>query len=83
MEGAMDGRGLIYPDWQGPLEDAIVEPDLAKLPDRIHAVETVIFERLKQLDSTKDNAAERDAINTALNVLRVIKRERLDFPDWN
>jgi hypothetical protein len=83
MEGATDGRGLKYPAWQAPLEDTIVESDLKELPARIHAVETLIFERLKELDTSEDGAAEREAINTALNILRVIKRERLDFPDWN
>ncbi len=76
-------RGLKYPEWQVPLEDAIVESDLKKLPARIHAVETLISERLKQLDTSEDGGAEREAINTALNILRVIKRERLNFPDWN
>jgi hypothetical protein len=83
MEEAMNGRGLKFPEWQIPLEDAIVESDLKKLPARIHAVETLISERLTQLDSSKDGGAEREAIKTALNVLRAIKRERLNFPDWN
>jgi hypothetical protein len=73
---------LKYPEWQVPLDEAIVEPDVAKLRFKVHAAETVIFERLKQLESSKDGSAERQAITTGLNILRIVKRERLDFPDW-
>jgi hypothetical protein len=73
---------LKYPDWQIPLEAVVTEPDLKKLPAKVHAVETVISERLQQLDSSKNGVAEREAINTALSILRIVKRERLGFPDW-
>lgn len=79
----MDERSLRYPEWQIPLEDVIVESDVTKLPGRIQTVETLIFERLNQLNSSNDGVDEREAINSALNVLRVVKRERLAFPDWN
>jgi hypothetical protein len=78
----LDSRGVRYPEWQNPLEEAIVERDLAKLRAKVLRVETLIFERLKQLHSSKDGIAEREAINNALNVLRAVKRERLAFPDW-
>ncbi len=74
---------LKYPEWQIPLEEAIVEPDLAELRVKVHTVETLIFERLTQLEPTKDGIAEREAINTSLKILRVVKRERLGYPDWN
>jgi hypothetical protein len=80
--GTLDRRGLKYPEWQIPLEEAIVEPDLAKLRTKVHTVETLIFKRLKELESSKDGIAERDAINTGLNILRIVKHERLGFPDW-
>jgi Trp operon repressor len=73
---------LEYPEWQIPLEGVITESEVEKLPSRIHAVEALISERLKQLDASKNGAAEREAINTALNILRTVKRERLGFPDW-
>jgi hypothetical protein len=72
-----------YPEWQIPLDEVIVEPDLAKLRVKVHVVETLIFERLKELESSKDGIAEREAINTGLHILRIVKRERLDYPDWN
>jgi hypothetical protein len=78
----MEDRAMKYPQWQIPLEEAVVEPDLAKLRIKVHAVETLIFERLKELESSNDGTAERKAINTGLNILRIVKRERLAFPDW-
>jgi hypothetical protein len=78
----MEDGNLRYPEWQIPLEEVITEPDVKKLPSRIHAVETLILTRLQQLEAGRDGIAEREAINTAMNVLRVVKRERLAFPDW-
>ena len=73
---------LNYPEWQIPLEEVMLESDVTKLPTRIYAVEALISERLRQLQSSNDGAGERAAIDGALNVLRVVKRERLGFPDW-
>jgi hypothetical protein len=73
---------LKYPEWQIPLEGVITEADVKKLHGRIHTVETLISERLKQLDASKNGAAEREAINTGLKILRIVKRERVGFPDW-
>jgi hypothetical protein len=78
----MVDQQLKYPEWQIPLEGVVTEADVKKLPTRVHEVETLISERLKQLDSHRDGAAERGAIDTALKVLRIVKRERLGFPDW-
>jgi hypothetical protein len=79
----MADQQLKYPEWQIPLEEAMVEPDLAKLRVKVYTVEALIFERLTQLEPTKDGIAEREAINNGLNVLRIVKRERLGYPDWN
>ena len=73
---------LKYPEWQIPLEGVITEADEKKLPSKVHAMESLIFERLRQLDSTNDGAAEREAIQVGLNILRIVKSERLGFPDW-
>jgi hypothetical protein len=73
---------LTYPEWQAPLQDAVLEFNLGKLPAKIYRVETLIFQRLQQLQSRNDAAAERQAINDALEILRTLKRERLQFPDW-
>jgi hypothetical protein len=79
----MEGEKLEYPEWQAPVQDAILEFNLDKLPAKIYRAETLIFERLQQLQSSNDGAGERQAIAEALERLRTLKRERLKFPDWN
>jgi len=78
----MEAEQLEFPQWQAPLHDAILEFNLEKLPAKVHRVETMIFERLQQLYAANDGARERQAINDALEILRTVKRERLQFPDW-
>jgi hypothetical protein len=73
---------LKFPEWQVPLQDLILECDRAKLNERMQRVETLISERLQQLHGGMDGYAERLALTDALSVLRVIKREKLNFPDW-
>jgi hypothetical protein len=79
----MEDEKLEYPKWQAPVQDAIVEFNLDKLPAKIYRAETLIFERLQQLHASDGGAGERQAINNALEILRTLKRERLQFPDWN
>jgi len=78
----MEAEKLEYPRWQAPLQDAILEFNLDKLPAKIYLVETLIFERLQHLQIASNGSGERHAINDALEVLRTLKRERLQFPDW-
>jgi len=79
----MTDHDLKYPDWQAPLQDVILEFDLAKLPGKILHVENLIFQRLQSLRATNGGADEMQAITEAVNILRTVKKERLDFPDWN
>lgn len=79
----MEVSELKYPAWQIPLHDVMQEFSRDKLPGMIQQVETLIFERLQQLQSSGDGAAERLAISEALELLRTVKHGRLDFPDWN
>jgi hypothetical protein len=71
-----------YPEWQRPLQDVILEFDREKLPPKIEKMEALILERLQQLSQGKDGHDEREAVNHALSILRMIKRDKLDFPDW-
>ena len=73
---------LKFPEWQVPLQDLILECDRAKLSEKMQRVETFISERLQQLHGGMNGHAERLALTDALVVLRVIQREKLDFPDW-
>ncbi len=78
----MDPHQLKYPIWQLPLQDVTHEFSREKLPAKIQKVEALIFERLQQLQHSNDGAVERQAINEALELLRTVKHNRLDFPEW-
>lgn len=74
-----------YPVWQREYEAALHEPDPKKLLERVHAAEAAIFSRLQELAQTSENTdhkAEERAIAEALRTLRVLMRDKLQFPDW-
>jgi hypothetical protein len=73
---------LKYPSWQLPLQDLMLEFDRTKLREKMQSVEALIFERLQQLPDGNNSLAERVALNNALSALRVLQREKLNFPDW-
>jgi hypothetical protein len=76
----MENGQLKYPEWQTPFEDLMLESDPKKLREKLQSLETVIFGRLQRL--RQEDSAEQEAINDALSVLRIIKRDKLGFPDW-
>jgi hypothetical protein len=82
MEETMSDSELKYPEWQGPLQELILEFNREKLPGKIQNVETLISKRLRQLRDEMNGLAEIQAINDGLAVLRIIKRDKLDYPDW-
>jgi len=71
-----------YPQWQGSLQEVVREFDLAKLSEKALNAEALILERLRQLRQSNDGHGERSAIGHGLSILRTIRRERLDYPDW-
>jgi len=73
-----------FPAWQREYEASIHESDPKKLLERIHAAEAAIFGRLQDLtrSDSPDHKAEQQAIADALSALRVLKRDKLQFPDW-
>jgi hypothetical protein len=73
---------LRYPAWEREYETALLECDPAKLFSRVAQAEAAIFHRLQALNLCGDEHAERHAIEDAITVLRVVKRESLAFPDW-
>lgn len=79
----MNDQELKYPAWQLPLQDVLQEYNSDELPGKIQQVESLIFERLQQLQSSNDGFVERQAINDAVELLRTVKQNRLDFPNWN
>ena len=60
----------------------MVEVDKDKLKSRVGAAETAIFNRLQAISRSSDHAAERQAIADDLALIRVLKRDALDFPEW-
>jgi hypothetical protein len=78
----MSNSELKFPQWQIPLMEAILEFDREKLAEKLQQVESRVFERFQQLRQGTDGASEREALNDALSTLRVLRQERLDYPDW-
>jgi hypothetical protein len=78
----MSDGALKYPEWQTPLQELVLEFDREKLREKIQKVETLIFERLQQAAQGSEGRSEQEAMNDALSVLRIIKRDKLGFPDW-
>jgi hypothetical protein len=77
--------GPRFPLWQREYEAAVSEADPGKLLERVHAAEAAIFTRLQELAEDSDNLsrdAEQQAIADALRTLRVLTRDKLQFPDW-
>ena len=74
---------ILYPDWQQEYLAALLELDPKKLPQRVEAAETKIFRRLQELSLSSNNQAERQAIEDALASLRMLKQEKLAFPNWD
>ena len=72
----MDDTKLQYPEWQSPLQEVLLEFDPPKLPEKALKAETLILERLQQLQQSDDGHHERVAIDDGLSVLRTIRRER-------
>jgi hypothetical protein len=78
----MSDEELKYPQWQAQVQEAILEFDREKLREKLERVETSILERLRELQFGPDGHDEREAIDDALSTLRIIKTDRLAYPDW-
>jgi hypothetical protein len=75
-DGTMSDSELKYPEWQTPLQEVMLEFDRERLQEKIQKVEALICERLQQLSHRGDGRREQQAINDALTILRIIKREK-------
>lgn len=69
-------------EWQSVLEEIKVENDPEKLSKKLQEVEGVILERLQALYQNSGDRKEQEALKEALFTLRIIKRDKLGFPDW-
>jgi hypothetical protein len=71
---------LRYPSWQKPLQDAVNEPDLQKLPEKLSAAESAIFIRMQELATSPDGDRKSEAIREAYKQLLKIQTQRLGWP---
>ena len=77
----MSDRESKFP-WQDPFLELMLEDERERLGEHAQNVETLIFERLQQPHPSRNGREEHEAIIDALSILRVIKRDKLGFPDW-
>jgi hypothetical protein len=68
---------FLYPEWQIPVQDAILETDREKFPRKVRRAEVKISERLQQIGQSSGGRHEKDAIDHSLSLLRALKDERL------
>lgn len=70
---------LRYPEWQKPYHDALLELNPVKLVQRVNEAERAILSRLQEIRIGWDSRMEAQAIEDALNALRVLKNETAKF----
>jgi hypothetical protein len=81
-KSSMSEEELKFPEWQAPLQELLLEFDRERLVEKVAKVEALIFERLQRPGKTDDDRAERESMKQAVFILRMVKRDRLGFPDW-
>lgn len=81
--GSTEMDKLKYPQWQVHFEDAISESNPAQLALRVVAAEEALFLRLQRLGRDPATPEELTAIENALATLRMLKKNKLGYPDWN
>lgn len=64
-----------FPSWQVPLQEVILEMDREKFGEKLKNASTVIFERLRQLGAQNNSPRERQALDNAVRILRLIARD--------
>ena len=67
---------FLYPSWQKPYQEALLEFEPEKLKEKIIAAESAIFLRFRELAGVNGQATdERRALNDALHALSVLRLE--------
>lgn len=74
-DGVIEREGATYTQWQKLYQLALVEPDPAKLRERVQTAEAAIRQRLTEISDEPNHTAERRAIQDALSSLYVLKAE--------
>lgn len=68
---------FLYPEWQKPCQEALMELDHEKLRERIATAEAAIVSRVRAMPDAPASSGERRAIDDAMTILRTLKRECL------
>ena len=69
-----------FPKWQGEYEAALRETDHRMLFKRVEIAEAAILNRRESLKKESDGRVERQEIERALEKLRALKEDILNFP---
>ena len=72
-----------YPVWQDLLQEAVNEPNLGKLSEKVHEAEAAIFLRLQELSVLPDTRQELEALQKACEELLEIQTQRLKWPSYS
>lgn len=75
------GEELSFPQWQGPLQDLILEFDRARLGERIHHVEGLVSSRLREVADGHEFHRERQALQNAVSIIHLLRRDRLEVAE--
>ena len=70
-------------DWRKLFQEMVSETDGRKLPERIAAVESAVFFRYQEVERSSDGAAERAALQGAIEVLLNLKNHKPRFTKAN
>lgn len=73
---------LIYPLWQTPLQELILEFDAEARLEKTKNLEALLQTRLQELSCENDGFDERQAIADASYLLRRLEELTPSYPDW-
>jgi hypothetical protein len=71
---------LKYPQWQEPLAEAICEFNPEHLRQKVQRAEEAIVRRIEELAFDPPNGREGQALVDGLELLRIVKKDRLGIP---
>jgi hypothetical protein len=72
---------LKYPQWQEPLAEAICEFNPEHLRQKVQRAEEAIVRRIEELAFDPPNGREGQALVDGLELLRIVKKDRLGIPE--
>lgn len=75
-------NGFKYPQWQKPLQAALIELDQQRLKEKVAEAEAAIVQRLQELGDSTDSTEERQALATASSSLLALQKMVLEYPGW-